>query len=427
MKIVTHLGWWRTFIFIFVLGSGLASRMVYADQVNTLGLKEAVTKTLEQNPQLYQYSFIQESLIAKRSASDLAPALNLEVEVENFAGSGTYQSLDSAETTIALSSVIEMGGTRQARVSVIDARSTRIELERQAATLDVLGELTSIFIVGLATQTNLELAKEALTLSESLQKTVERRAEQGGAPEAEVMRAKAAVYQAKIRVNALQKQFERQSILLSRLWGDTHTSFTALDGDLFEFGSSDSFASLYARVKTSPAIQIFASEARLKEAEAKLAQANSRSDLVWRLGIRHLEETDDTAVIAGVSIPLFSKNRNRGNVRAAIAERDAVEYAEQQALLNLHSRLYKAYSLREQNRTAVNQMRLYAIPTLEKALTLTQEAYEIGRYRYQDLVSAQIELLTVKQQQIEAAKNALLSQALIEQLTGEALSQDNIQ
>jgi len=55
-------------------------------------------------------------------------------------------------------------------------------------------------------------------------------------------------------------------------------------------------------------------------------------------------------------------------------------------------------------------------------LVLTQDAYEKGRYRYQDWIAAQEELLTAKQQLIEAATAAQLSQALIEQLTAEPLT-----
>jgi cobalt-zinc-cadmium efflux system outer membrane protein len=237
------------------------------------------------------------------------------------------------------------------------------------------------------------------------------------------MRAKAAVARAEIRLAALAERLERQKVQLARYWGDTRPVFRSLEGSLFSFGSSQGFDQLFGRVKTSPAFQVFASEARIKDAEVTLARAAGRTDLTWRAGIRRIEETGDSALTAGLSIPLFSKKRNRGEVKAALANRNAVDYARQDLLFRLHAQLFEAYSLRRQSIAAVNKTESEIIPALEKALTLTRKAYENGRYRYLDLIAAQEELLATKQARIDAASTALISQALIEKLSSESLNQ----
>src|SRR5690606_12311665 len=182
------------------------------------------------------------------------------------------------------------GGKRQARVSYADARINQAEWEQQATTLDVLGELTAIYIESLATQANIRLAEESLELTQSLLETVKARSAQGATPEAEVMRAQAAAARGEIRLAALVEQFERQKVQLARFWGDTTPAFSTLEGSLFEFGANHDFEQLYARVKTSPALQVFASEARIRNAEVALARAGGRSDLTWRAGIKRFEE-----------------------------------------------------------------------------------------------------------------------------------------
>lgn len=391
---------------------------------SALTLEDAIARTLKKNPQLYQYRFRQQSLTARRETSSLSPAMHLGLEVENIAGSGEFNGVDNAETTLALSSVIELGGKARSRVALIDARTDRLKFERQAATLDVLGELTALFIRCLSTQENIRLSKEAVALSSKMLKTVTWRADKGAAPEAEVMRAKAALSRSSLRLQALRNSFERQKVSLSSFWGKTTPQFTEVSGYLSAFGPSDDFASLLLRAKNSPAIAIFASEARLKDAEVKLAQAQSRVDIGWQIGVRRFEETDDTALTAGISIPLFSGKRNSGAVTSAIAGRNAVDFQQADAMLKLHSRLFTAFSQREENTAAVEQFNSYILPALEKALALTQQAYENGRYRYQDWIAAQEELLTAKQQRIEAATAAQLSQALIEQLIAEPLKTD---
>ena len=164
----------------------------------------------------------------------------------------------------------------------------------------------------------------------------------------------------------------------------------------------------------------------MKDAEVKLAQAQSRVDIGWQLGVRRFEEADDTAFIAGISIPLFSGKRNRSSITSALAERNAVDYRQADAMLKLHSRLFTAFSQREENTAAVEQFNSHVLPALEKALALTQQAYENGRYRYQDWIAAQEELLTAKQQRIEAATAAQLNQALIEQLIAEPLGTNHL-
>lgn len=396
---------------------------IAANADTALTLKEALTRTLAKNPQLYQYTFIQEATRAQRQTSALRPALELELAAENFAGSNNNKGFDSAEITLALSSVIELGGKREARLSFADARIIQAEWEKKATTLDVLGELTASYIESLATQANIQLAEESLALSQSLLKTVNTRSNKGATPEAEVMRAQAAVARAEIRLAALVERLERQKVRLARFWGDTTPTFSALEGSLFENETSEEFDQLYARVKTSPAIQVLASEARIKDAEVALARTGGRSDLTWRAGIRRFEETGDSAFTAGLSIPLFSKKRNSGEVKTALANRNAVDYARQDLLLRLHAQLFEAYSLRRQSIAAVNKTENEIIPALENALKLTRKAYENGRYRYLDLIAAQEELLATKQARIDAASTALISQALIEKLSSEALNQ----
>ena len=425
MRFNTLIGCRKICVIVFILTAGLLPLVGYgyANTETPLTLRDAIAQTLSQNPQLYQYRFVNDALKAQKQTGALRPVVELEFEVENFAGSDSAKGLDSSEATLSLSSVIEMGGKREARMSLVDARIHQAEWQQQASTLDVLGELTARYIESLATQANIRLAEESLALSQSLLKTVKARAKKGATPEAEVMRAQAAVARSEIRFAALVERLERQKVLLSRFWGDTTATFQSLEGSLFAFGSSQGFDQLYARAKTSPAIHVFASEARIKDAEVALARAGGRSDLTWRAGIRRFEETGDSAFTAGLSIPLFSQKRNRGEVKAALANRNAVDYARKDLLLRLHAQLFEAYSLRRQSIAEVNKTENKIIPALENALKLTRRAYENGRYRYLDLIAAQEELLATKQARIDAASTALISQALIEKLSSEAINQ----
>jgi len=393
-----------------------------ASQTKALNLNKAIEWTLAQNPQLHQFAFVRQGLLGQRETGALTPGYRLGLDVENAGGSGVMKGLDAAEVTLSLSSVIELGDKLASRLSAVDARLDVFELNRQAETLDVLGRLTSTYIRSLATQEQLNLSVEAVKLSAALHKKVSERAQRGAASDAEVMRAQAMLRQSRILHTNILKKLERQKTTLARYWGETQAGFSNLQGDLFAFGQDQSFEALYEKVKQSPAIDVFASERRLKDAELRLAQSQNSGDLNWQFGVRRFEETADTALTLGVSIPLYSQSRNRGEMKRALAERNAVEFKRADSLLNLHEQLFKAYSLRQQNMDAYEQLKNLVIPDLEKALTLTRSAYDRGRLKYQDWIAAQQELLSAKQQLIESASSALLNQAVIEQLTAEPLA-----
>lgn len=388
----------------------------------SLSLDEAIAKTLEQNPQLHQFNLNKGIIMAEHSLRGLKPGYDLNVDVENFAGTGEASGFSSAELTVALSSAIELGNKRASRLAVSDARLYIHEIQREAFTLDVLGNLTRNFIDVLATQEESRLALEGVSLAQALYSMVKTKADHGAASDAEVMRAKATLAQAKIRRSNLQRKLERQKMSLASFWGDSEVQFGRVAGSLFTFGEVQSYASLIKRVKSSPAMEVLASKIRLKETEVKLAQSQNRADLSWQLGIKRLQETQDTTLVFGISMPLFTETRNRGRTDSALAEREQIDAARSEALIKLNTQLFTAYSQRAQFIDVTHQLQRNVIPQLSEALRLTKEAYDRGRLKYQDWIASQQELLSAKKQLIEAARSALINQTLIEQLTAEPLS-----
>lgn len=388
-----------------------------------LTLSNALSRTVTQNPSLRVFDFRLQGLKGSHLKASQAPAYEAGLDVENALGSSDLQGLNRAEYTLSLSSVIELGGKRRARSDVVNSRYDLVEAEREAETLDVLGQVTQRFVATLALQEKLALVAQAVELSEATLATVTRRAQQGAAPDAEVLRAKAALAQRRIAHAAMQTEYDKRKVMLASLWGETLVDFQRLQGDLFRFEPSERFEVLYQQVSESPVIRVYASERRMRDAEIQLAQSQSESDIRWQVGARRFEETSDTALVAGISMPLFAGRRNRGEVQAAMAARNEVEYRQQAALLQLHALLFDAYHTRQQNIDAVERLRSSVLPDLTKALELTRQAYERGRYSYLEWTAAQRELLLAREALVEAAATALLNQALIEQLTAQSISQ----
>jgi cobalt-zinc-cadmium efflux system outer membrane protein len=194
-----------------------------------------------------------------------------------------------------------------------------------------------------------------------------------------------------------------------------------VDGNLQNTGAAGDFNALFERTLQNPAIAIFASEERLREAELQLAKTQSRTDIGWSVGVRQFQDTDDTALVAGVSVPLFSSARNTGALQSAQAARDEVAVRRDIAMLELRATLFDAYQQRKVSIETAELLRSDVVPALTRALQLTRTAYETGRYGYQEWAAARQELISAQYALISAQEAALQSGATIEQLTAQPL------
>lgn len=410
----------KKYAFALCMGTWLLANSSIAQE--PLSLESAAQKTLENHPSLQVFAYRNDALQGRRQTSALRPGFEIGTELENFAGSGTTKGFDDAEITLSLSSVIELGSKRQARIASIDAQTGFIHTERQVQALDVLGAMTKQYIGVLSLQERLSLARESETLADETIATVRSRIEAGAAPDAELLRARAVRSKARLTSSQISRELEVAKVALASFWGERRERISPVSGDLFGFGTALNFESLYERASESPAIQIFASETRLRDAAIQLAKSRNKSDLRWSLGMRRLEGPGDTALVASVQMPLFAGKRNRGEVAASMAERSEVAIRREQALNELYARLFDGYRTRAQSIKATQTLQEETIPALSQALATTRTAYGSGRYSYLDLIAAQQALLDAKATLIDTAAAALEAGVIIEQLTGQPLS-----
>jgi cobalt-zinc-cadmium efflux system outer membrane protein len=81
-------------------------------------LRQALALALLQNPELRAFAWDVRAAEARTLQAGLRPNPELGLEVENIAGTGVLQGGQSAETTLRLNQVIELGGKRARRLQV---------------------------------------------------------------------------------------------------------------------------------------------------------------------------------------------------------------------------------------------------------------------------------------------------------------------
>jgi cobalt-zinc-cadmium efflux system outer membrane protein len=400
--------------------------LTYADagqQEKALGLREAMQQTLQQHPSLQVFPLRQQQLEAQKKTANLKPAYVAGAEVENVAGTGGLSGIKSLETRVTLSSVLELGGKRLSRVELVEQQSDVVRVERKVKALDLLGQVTRRFINVLNSQERVKLAEIGMELAQTTLAEVDRRVSAAVAPKADLGRAEAAVQQAELTLLAEQRQLEANRMALANLWGSYQPAFDTVSGSLYSFNEAVPFDALFSKAQQNPQIEMFAAETRIRDAEVRLARTQQVADLTWSVGIRRDEGIDDTALVAGISMPLFSRERAQGRIEEALAARNEVTYRRQDLLLQLHTQLYRAYSGRSQAIISIQKLQEQIIPKLNTSLEQTREGYQRGLYSYLDLLTVRQDLLNARRAVIEAATAALTYEAEIEQLTAEPLAE----
>jgi cobalt-zinc-cadmium efflux system outer membrane protein len=391
----------------------------------TLTLEDTIRMTLANNPSLYEFEFKQRVIDGESKTAALKPALSAGVELENLLGTGEVSGIKELEVTLTLSSVLQLNDKPAARLNVLSERRIQQDVEKQIRTLDILGELNRRYIKVLVLQASLEVIKDAETLALYTLNAVTKRVEAGASPLLEQKRAQAALAQAKLDVSLAQQDLRFGLRSLSIMWGEQTPSFKRVEGDLFAFNKIASFDALAVAIQSGPHINLFAKQSRVQAAQLRLAQANNLADIEWSAGLRRMQGIDETALVAGISVPLFQKERNLGEYEAHRARLDAIELQKQSNLRSLLHSVNQALGEHTRALLEVETIQLNVIPPLKEALDLVESAYLEGRFSYLEWVTTRQEFLTIRLTLIEAASQVHLSKTEIETLTGLALKTEH--
>ncbi len=408
---------------------GLSLVRVHAEENPSLTpgltLGQAIERSLAANPSLQGFGFALKAQDARILQAGQRPATEASFELENFLGSGDFNGVDAVEATFALSQVIELGDKRQLRGDA--ARSSRdfLSIERQAAQLDVLAEVTRRFIAVAAAEEQLALTQQGTTLAKGLVDDVAGKVRAAKSPEVELLRARAAFSRAGLEEQRATALLSAARQALAAQWGSTRADFSGVSANLYAFPELFDFENLAARLDGNPDFLRFTSEARLRDAELRLARSLRKPDLAVSGGVRRLEETSDQALVMGISVPLFAGRRAAPLIAEAEALRGRVDAERNAALILARTRLFGLYEELRQAIRETEALQREVMPLLEEALKATKYAYERGRYGYLELVDAQRAFLDARRATIDSAVDAQALLAEIERLTGEPLVDDS--
>lgn len=386
-----------------------------------LKLAGAVKRALVQQPALRGFVFELRAQEARIAEAAFRPATQMDLLVEDAAGTGERQGLSAAQTTFSLSHLIELGGKRESRITVAEASRARLQTTQAALQLDVTAEVARRFIDTVHEQAQLRIAQENLQLAQRTREAVAQRVRAARAPAVEVARAEVRISQAQLELEHAEHELESSRRFLAAAMGEREVKFGEALGDLYAFTPVVAFEELVSRIDASPDFLQFADEARLRDAELRLAELRRRPDVRAQVGVRRYEEGGDIALVAGFSVPLGSARRAQSAIDVARAQRARTDAEREAAFLRVQAQLFAQYQELEHARLEARALRESIVPQLERALAMTEYAYQRGRYSYLEWTDAQRELLAARRRLTDVAATFHTLRVEVERLTGQSL------
>jgi cobalt-zinc-cadmium efflux system outer membrane protein len=397
---------------------GVSNAEAAEDQGSALELQEALARAVSHNKELAAFEHRLKEQDGRVEQAGLLPNPELQLTVEDAAGSGIYDGFESAQTTLSLEWVLERT-IRRRRVGAAKAGSALLLSEAELLRLDLAAETAQRFLNSLANQARLGNADEAVSLAEKIVSAVKRRVRAGKSPSAELTRAEAGLAVAKLSRDDVGHELTIAYHRLAAQWGEVEPGFSHVSGELLAVPTTEPFSNFLGRIEQNPRLVRFVSDERVAKANLRLAEAKRWPTLRPTLGVRRYEANDDTALYAELKIPLPLFNRNQGQLsesRAALARTRADAGA---ARVRVHISLFEVYEELQHHLHRASTLRDEVIPRLWMALNETRRGYEKGRYSYFEWSSVQADLLKAMSELVEASTGAHRLVIALERLTGE--------
>ncbi len=383
-----------------------------------LRLETALAAVLLRNPELAADAYEVRAREAALLQAGAWPNPTVSLEVEDFAGSGDFNGLDSAQTTVLLGQLIELGGKRSARVGVAQADRDLAAWDYEARRIDVLVRTADEFVDVLAAQERLRLADEALELAKAMQKVATRRLRAGIASPAEPIRAEVEVDVAGVEREHTEHELATARQGLAAIWAGEQPRFERAQGDLELLPRVPSAEDVAERLEASPSVARWRTEIARRDAIRARVTSDRIPDVTLFAGPRRLSGPEDTALVAGVSIPLPVWDRSRGAISESAHRVEKVAAEARAARLRSATELATARVGLQASSEEAKLLRTRVLPGTERAVEVMRRGYEQGRFAQIEVLDAERARLAARDQYLRALVEAHHSAQKIERLTG---------
>ena len=343
-----------------------------------------------------------EAAEAGRAVAALRPNPTLSADVENVIGTGPYEGINEAETTIAFALPLELGGKRPARIAVADAQRARAKIEAVITRADLRLQVTQAYIEAVAAERRLTIAQGQLGVTRENLRIARDRVEAGANSPIDQQRAALLAANAEAELERAQRSVEANRLALAQFVGASLPG--ALDQPWFDrIDNVRAGPGTPANADGTLALAAAAADVATADAQLRLARSQRIPDLSVSAGTRRLQASGDMAMVLGVSVPLPVFNNGRAAVGQATALRNQSDAKRRVARFEAERAINAARADRDRAAASVRAS--------GPAFSAAQEAARIARIGYGEGKFDQLVLLEAEQALLDARTAAVDARA----------------
>ncbi|MEN8259910.1 MAG: TolC family protein [Pseudomonadota bacterium] len=395
-----------------------------AGSSQTIGLAQSVALALERNPELAAFSSEISAREGRVRQAGLLPNPIFGAGLSN-AGNSALKNFDGTTTTVGLSQLFLLGGKRAKAIRTARLDQDLAVWDHESKRMDVMTQVVKAFVELLRAQEQQKLAGDLVALAERVEQVIASRVRAGQVSPVEETRAKVNLASVKIERQRAERERLAARKTLAALWGSTEPFFESAVGALNDVKPLPSHQTLLERIRENPDLARWASEIAKRQAAVKLAESLAIPDVTLTVGLQQFIETDDSAVVAGISLPLPVFNRNQGGVEEANQRLNKAAETRRNAEVTVATSLNTAYQRLAFARAEVEGYQSAVLPGAESAFAAVQKGYRLGKFSLLDVLDTQRTLFNAKAKYLRALATYHQGIAEVERLVGAPIFEES--
>lgn len=381
---------------------------------SALSLRDAFARALSDAPAVKAADQALVGAEAGIRQADRMPNPTLDIAAENLLGSGLYSGLSRAETTVGMSQRLEWGEDRQARTNLATADLAIARAGGDIRRQNLLHEVELAYLAAQKADADLQVALQKVEVANEIVATVKRRVDAARDPLMAGAKAQAVLVEAQIGADTARRASDAAKARLASFWGGgVAVDFTV---DTASFDAVGSSAGNTANL--NPELGLASAAVERAAAALSVERARAEPDPTISAGFRYFHETDEAALVVGISIPLQVWDRNDGAVIRAEAERSRLRYENEALRRNIEREANTAQSQMKIAKAEVDAIEEQLLPAAEQALAFARQGYNAGGFSYLDVLDAQRLVVDARLQRNSALYSFHSARVALARLTG---------
>jgi cobalt-zinc-cadmium efflux system outer membrane protein len=387
--------------------------------------QQAVEAALTVSPALRGAWAARQAVQADALQARLRPNPELRGSFENFGGFGgrqEYRGFRGLESTVGLAQRLELGGKRGARMDLAARSGEVATLDFAGARLEIAREVVTALATAEAARRLVAVERERARLAADTLRAARARLEAGRDPLLQAERAEVARATADIAAERAQRELDIALADLAVFVGVPRIDLAPRQPWFDDIGPNPGRpvpSDPLARLSASPELARLDAAIAQQRANVTLQRATAVPDVTIAGDVRRFGDSNETAFVAGASIPLPFYDRNQGGIARAQAELTRAEAEGERGRNLLVATLVAAEQRLALAWRSVDTLRRTAIPSAEQAARFASLGWNEGRFSFLEVLDAQRSLSDTRAQLVEAIQAFHALRAQVQRLRGD--------